>query len=83
MNPSASFANFFAPGRNRLGTMRHMLALAVLLDHAFILHGSGHMLGSTRYQTSLGGLAVAGFFVLSGALITASWEHRRTARSHR
>ena len=56
-----------------------MLALAVLLDHAFILHGSGHMLGSTRYQTSLGGLAVAGFFVLSGALITASWEHRRTA----
>ena len=79
MNPPASFAHFFEPGLNRLGTMRHVLALAVLVDHAFILQGSGHVLGSTPYQTSLGGLAVASFFVLSGAPITASWEHSHAA----
>ncbi len=78
MKSLANFAEFFEPGRNRLGTVRHLLSLAVLVDHAFILNGAGHVLTGTRYQTSLGGLAVAGFFVLSGALITASWEHSRS-----
>lgn len=79
MNPAASFANFFAPGRNRLGTMRHVLALAVLVDHSLHLGGFPHLLSFTPYKNAMGGVAVAGFFVLSGALITASWEHSRTA----
>jgi len=59
--------------------MRHVLAIAVLIEHAFVLSGSESLLAATRFKFSLGGAAVAGFFVLSGALITASWEHSPTA----
>jgi len=59
--------------------MRHVLATAVLIEHAFVLSGSESLLAATRFKFSLGGAAVAGFFVLSGALITASWEHSPTA----
>ena len=78
VNSTACFANFFEPGHNRLGTMRHVLALAVLVDHSLHLGGFPHLLSSTPYKNAMGGIAVAGFFVLSGALITASWEHSRT-----
>lgn len=79
MKPQSSFVSFFEPGRNRLGTVRNVLALSVLVDHAFHLQGYPHILATTPYQSSLGSMAVAGFFVLSGALISASWEHSRTA----
>ena len=74
MTVGSNFDQFFNPGFNRLGTMRHLLALAVLVDHAFLIQGAGYFFSATGYGVSLGGLGIAGFFVLSGALIAASWE---------
>jgi peptidoglycan/LPS O-acetylase OafA/YrhL len=59
---------------NALGLIRLVLALAVLVSHTFPLGGFGHDPGSgiTRGQANLGTLAVAGFFAISGYLITKS-----------
>jgi len=60
--------------RNSLGIIRLVLAAAVILDHAFPLGGWGTapFLALTREQQSLGGLAVLGFFAVSGYLVTKS-----------
>jgi peptidoglycan/LPS O-acetylase OafA/YrhL len=59
---------------NALGFIRLVLASLVIVDHAFPLGGFGvEPVGSwTIGQTSLGGIAVAGFFVISGYLIVKS-----------
>lgn len=56
--------------------MRHLLAGLVLVDHACLLHHGQGVLAGTGLRTSLGAAGVAGFFVLSGALVTASWLER-------
>jgi peptidoglycan/LPS O-acetylase OafA/YrhL len=60
--------------QNSLGIIRLVLAAAVILDHAFPLGGWGTapFLAMTREQQSLGGLAVLGFFAVSGYLVTKS-----------
>ena len=54
-----------------------MLAALVVVDHSFPisgLHGGSDPLWSwSRGQDSLGGVAVTGFFVISGFLVTRSW----------
>lgn len=59
---------------NALGLIRLVLALAVLVSHTFPLGGFGHDpgIGITRGQANLGALSVAGFFAISGYLITKS-----------
>ncbi len=59
---------------NSLGLIRLVLASIVILDHAFPLGGYGAdpMWDLTRGQASLGSLAVAGFFAISGYLIAKS-----------
>ncbi len=59
---------------NSLGVIRLILASAVIFDHAFPLGGFGHepLSGLTHGQVTIGGLAVAGFFAISGYLITKS-----------
>ena len=59
---------------NSLGIIRLVLAAAVIFDHAFPLGGWGTapFLAMTRDQQSLGGLAVLGFFAVSGYLVTKS-----------
>ncbi len=71
-----TFSEFFRPGRNRLGWVRHLLAVVVLCDHAFLLHHGQGLLAGMGFATSLGAAGVAGFFVLSGALVTSSWLER-------
>jgi peptidoglycan/LPS O-acetylase OafA/YrhL len=75
---SAPLEDAFDPRRNSLSLLRLVFAAMVLLDHAFPLggfHGSADpMWGWTEGQESLGGLAVFGFFVVSGFLVTRSFD---------
>ncbi|MDG6104587.1 acyltransferase [Dactylosporangium aurantiacum] len=67
-------ADRYSPRANALGFLRLCLALAVLVGHSWPL-GAGRPtpgLGVTHGQADLGALAVDGFFVLSGFLVTAS-----------
>lgn len=59
---------------NALGVMRLTLALAVIASHAYPLGGFGiePLVGILRAQDSLGGIAVAGFFAISGYLVLRS-----------
>jgi peptidoglycan/LPS O-acetylase OafA/YrhL len=59
---------------NSLGLIRLVLASVVIFDHAFPLGGFGQdpIWGLTRSQASLGSIAVAGFFAISGYLIAKS-----------
>lgn len=59
---------------NSLGLIRLVLAALVIFDHAFPLGGWGHdpFWNITNGQASLGSIAVAGFFAISGYLITKS-----------
>lgn len=56
--------------RNSLNLFRLILAAAVLFAHSFYITGAGE--GPHLHGENLGGWAVAGFFVLSGFLITRS-----------
>ncbi|MCU7824277.1 acyltransferase family protein [Kitasatospora sp. DSM 101779] len=67
---------------NAFGALRLMLAGAVLVSHLFPL-GYGRrdpLWAASGGQTDLGRLAVTGFFVLSGFLITASGRRTRPLR---
>ncbi|MEV4735671.1 MULTISPECIES: acyltransferase family protein [unclassified Microbacterium] len=70
-----SLKDAFNPRSNSIGFLRWFLAFVVIFSHAGPLAGfyGGHDLG-TQFSTeqSLGGVAVAGFFFLSGYLITKS-----------
>ena len=59
---------------NAFGFLRLILASAVIVDHAFPLGGFGEdpFWRYTHGQNSIGGLAVEGFFVVSGFLIARS-----------
>lgn len=80
---SVTLDQAFDTKRNSLGFLRMVFAAMVLFDHAFPLggfnHGTDPMWGWTHGQESFGGLAVAGFFVVSGYLVTRSFTESRTA----
>lgn len=59
---------------NSLGVIRLVLAALVIFSHAFPLGGWGDdpFLALTRGQENMGGIAVLGFFAISGYLITKS-----------
>lgn len=74
------------PVRNNFDAIRLAMALLVVWSHSFALH-----LGSEQSEWlsllfggvyNAGNLAVMAFFVISGFLITQSWERSRTARSY-
>ncbi|MGF1426347.1 acyltransferase family protein [Kitasatospora sp. LaBMicrA B282] len=67
---------------NGFGLLRLLLALSVIFAHAEPLGFAKLDLGlaQTRGQSSLGGIAVGGFFVLSGLLITRSGMRLSPAR---
>ena len=66
------------PGNN-FDLLRLMASLAVLLSHACAFTGLPEPLArQSRNQTALGGIAVATFFVISGYLITQSYDRGRS-----
>lgn len=73
----------FDPNANSLGFMRLVFAAMVLFDHAFPLGGFHGGLDPgwawTKGQEDFGGLAVAGFFVVSGFLVTRSFLSSSTS----
>lgn len=73
-DPARTISSALRGHDNALGLIRLVLALAVLVSHTWPLGGFGHDPGSgiSRGQTTLGGLSVAGFFAISGYLITKS-----------
>jgi peptidoglycan/LPS O-acetylase OafA/YrhL len=67
-----------ARGVNRFGLMRLLLALAVVVSHAFSV-ASGQVLDEPLARLTgftLGEHAVNGFFAISGFLVTMSYERR-------
>jgi len=76
-----TLAAAFDPRSNAIGFLRWLLAFAVIFSHAGPLADfyGGHDLGTQWSQEqSFGGVAVAGFFCLSGFLITKSRMGRST-----
>jgi peptidoglycan/LPS O-acetylase OafA/YrhL len=69
-----TLAEVFSGRENGVGLLRFSLALSVIITHSGILgFNRGDLFGGVfRNQQAVGGLAVAGFFVLSGMLITRS-----------
>jgi peptidoglycan/LPS O-acetylase OafA/YrhL len=69
-----TLATMLSGKRNAFGFLRFVLASLVLVDHMYPLGGYGEdpMWGWSKRQDSSGGLAVAGFFAISGYLITKS-----------
>ena len=64
----------FNPQKNSLDFLRFALAFAVIVGHGFWLAGfkSDPLYLFTHGQVTIGPVAVAGFFLLSGFLITRS-----------
>lgn len=69
-----SLSEGLAGHRNSLGVIRLVLASAVIFSHAFPTGGWGEdpLLHLSRGQDTIGGIAVAGFFAVSGYLIAKS-----------
>lgn len=67
---------------NSLNAIRLLLASLVVLSHCWpltIRGGGGEpMVWATRGQSTLGGFAVMSFFIISGFLISASWDRRKS-----
>lgn len=75
----------FSGRSNSFGFVRWTLATLVIVGHSYPLGGFGGatdpLYDWTGTQESFGGLAVAGFFIISGFLITRSWRtHPTVAR---
>ena len=71
----------FDPRKNAIGFLRWLMAFAVIFSHAGPLGDfyGGHDLGvQFSSEQSLGGVAVGGFFFLSGFLITKSRQGSST-----
>lgn len=68
----------FSTRRNSIAFLRWLFAVLVVVDHSYPLggfnHGQGPISPYTAGQASLGDVAVVGFFVLSGFLVTRSRE---------
>ena len=77
-----TLAEVFSGRENGVGFLRFALAMSVVVSHSGILgFGRPDLLGEQfRNQQALGGLAVAGFFILSGMLITRSARRTTFAR---
>ena len=70
--------------KNNFDFIRLVASVAVIFYHAFPLTNSGDdpLTELSNYHFSLGGLAVTTFFVISGFLITRSFERSKTIKDY-
>ena len=68
------------PTQNGLGLMRLVLAMLVLISHGFIAgcYGPDPLETFSGGTISFGPMAVHGFFVISGYLVSQSWDRLRS-----
>lgn len=72
---AARVSDSFSSRDNSFGLIRLVLASSVIVSHAYPLSGAADREFVVRFsggQESLGGIAVAGFFVVSGFLVSRS-----------
>lgn len=79
MNP-AQQASSLSGHANNFDVLRFLFASLVVFSHSYPL-GEGHELREPLWnltgQTTLGGVSVHCFFIISGFLIAASWDRRK------
>lgn len=67
---------------NNFGFLRFAMAVGVIISHAYPLllgaNTSEPLAEFMHKQSSIGDLCVIGFFIVSGFLVTGSWERSRT-----
>lgn len=78
MNQSRTLADTFDPRRNSLNAIRLGLAVLVIVSHSWPIGGYGQDPGQGPQESNLGAWSVAGFFAISGYLITASRLNSRS-----
>ncbi|WFL78076.1 acyltransferase [Altererythrobacter arenosus] len=66
--------------KNGFDTIRLLAACAVIFSHSFPLTGRHEPLMALTGQATLGDLAVAAFFLISGLLVSASFDRGSLAR---
>jgi peptidoglycan/LPS O-acetylase OafA/YrhL len=76
--PRGTIGAVFSDQHNSLNFLRLVLALAVMVSHAIVLGGFGDE--GILHHTTLGSVAVYGFFGLSGFLIAGSATRNRVGR---
>lgn len=74
-HPKSNLSVAFNPKKNSLGFLRFIFAVFVVLQHSYVLgkFGNDPLASLSNGQVSLGALAVHGFFIMSGFLITRSY----------
>jgi peptidoglycan/LPS O-acetylase OafA/YrhL len=81
MNPMRRLSDLEKGRANNFDALRVALSLLVIFSHSYpLLRGSNDtepLFRMTGGQHTFGELAVEGFFVISGYLITASWQRSR------
>jgi peptidoglycan/LPS O-acetylase OafA/YrhL len=75
-----SFGDLSHSRKNHFDLLRLLFALGVMYSHAFVLSGRNTepIMRLTHNQATPSNLALFGFFVISGYLITASWQRSRS-----
>lgn len=71
----------YDPKKNNFGFIRFVLATAVIWSHSYALSGRSEPFSALSGQTDAGSVAVDGFFVLSGFLVTQSWLQQPAVRA--
>ncbi len=79
--PASSLARAYDPHRNNFGFLRFLLASTVIWSHSYALSGRpSDPVWALSRQIDGGSVAVDGFFVLSGFLVTQSWMQQPSIR---
>ena len=81
-----TFAQLAGTRRNNFDFLRFFFATLVVFSHSWPIFWGRNTLEPLSLVTdgrfTLGGLAVAGFFAISGFLVTQSWEHSGSAADY-